>query len=49
MLTGSCMGGSVAYEVDAEPGRIVHCHCSTCRKEHGSAFSTLTNGTASKT
>lgn len=43
MLTGSCMCGSVAYEVDADPGRIVHCHCATCRKAHGSAFSTVTN------
>ena len=43
MLTGSCLCGSVAYEVDAEPGTIVHCHCATCRKTHGSAFSTVTN------
>jgi hypothetical protein len=43
MLTGSCMCKSVAYEVDAEPGAIVHCHCATCRKAHGSAFSTVTN------
>jgi hypothetical protein len=33
----------VAYEVDARPGPIVHCHCATCRKAHGSAFSTVTN------
>jgi hypothetical protein len=30
MLTGSCLCGSVAYEVDADPGPIVHCHCRTC-------------------
>jgi hypothetical protein len=42
MLTGSCLCGSVAYEVDAEPGTIVHCHCRTCRKTHGAAFSTVT-------
>ena len=41
MLTGSCLCGSVAYEVDAEIGPIVHCHCVTCRKTHGSAFSTV--------
>ena len=41
MLTGSCLCGSVAYEVDAPPGPIVHCHCSTCRKAHGSAFSSV--------
>jgi hypothetical protein len=43
MLAGSCLCGSVAYEVDANPGPIVHCHCGTCRKTHGSAFSTVSN------
>jgi hypothetical protein len=43
MLTGSCLCGSVAYEVDAPAGPIIHCHCQTCRKTHGSAFSSLTN------
>ena len=43
MLSGSCLCGRVAYEVDASPGPIVHCHCVTCRKTHGSAFSTVTN------
>src|SRR6266581_4676394 len=43
MLTGSCLCGSVAYEVDAGPGPIVHCNCVTCRKTHGSAFSTVSN------
>jgi len=32
-----------AYEVDAEAGPIIHCHCRTCRKTHGSAFPTVTN------
>lgn len=41
MLTGSCLCGSVAYEADAELGPLVHCHCGTCRKTHGSAFSTV--------
>jgi hypothetical protein len=31
----------VAYEVDAPLGPIVHCHCESCRKAHGSAFSSL--------
>ena len=43
MLNGSCLCGGVAYEVDATPSMIVHCHCQTCRKTHGSAFSTVTN------
>lgn len=41
MLEGSCLCGAVAYEVDAPIGPIVHCHCETCRKAHGSAFSTV--------
>lgn len=41
MLTGSCLCGAVAYAVDAPPGRIVHCHCRTCRKAHGAAFSSV--------
>jgi hypothetical protein len=43
LLTGSCLCGSVGYEVDAPAGPIVHCHCQTCRKTHGSAFSSVTN------
>lgn len=41
MLTGSCLCGAVAYEVEAPPGPIVHCHCRTCRKAHGAAFSSV--------
>ena len=38
MLTGSCLCQAVAYEVDADPGPFVHCHCRTCPKVDGSAF-----------
>lgn len=41
MLEGSCLCGKVAYEVDAEPQPFGHCHCETCRKAHGAAFSTV--------
>src|SRR5262245_43596332 len=41
MLTGSCLCSAVAYEVDAPLERIVHCHCQTCRKTHGTAFSSV--------
>jgi hypothetical protein len=43
MLTGSCLCGGVAYEVDAAVGPIAHCHCATCRKAHGSAFSSVSS------
>src|SRR5947208_14750345 len=42
MLTGSCLCGAVAYQADAPITRIVHCHCQTCRKTHGPAFSSVT-------
>ena len=41
MIKGQCFCGSVGYEADCEPGPIVHCHCQTCRKIHGSAFSSV--------
>ena len=41
MLAGSCLCGAVAYEADAQAGGIIHCHCQTCRKAHGSAFSSI--------
>ncbi len=41
MISGSCLCGQVRYEVDGELGGFVHCHCQTCRKAHGSAFSTI--------
>lgn len=41
MLKGSCLCGAVAYEADAEVNRIAHCHCRTCRKTHGAAFSSV--------
>lgn len=41
MLTGSCLCGRVAYEADAEIDGVIHCHCETCRKAHGAAFSSL--------
>jgi ADP-ribosyl-[dinitrogen reductase] hydrolase len=39
-LEGSCLCRSVRYEVDRLDMPIGHCHCSTCRKAHASAFTT---------
>jgi len=36
-MKGSCLCGSVEYEVDAL-GPIVHCHCRSCRKAHAAPF-----------
>lgn len=39
MLTGGCNCGEVRYEIDGAPLRTGLCHCATCRKQSGSAFS----------
>ncbi len=35
-LTGSCLCGSVCYEINGEAQRFYHCHCQRCRKTTGS-------------
>jgi hypothetical protein len=37
-LTGSCLCGDVAFEVTTSVEPLGHCHCSICRKSHGTAF-----------
>ncbi len=41
MIKGSCLCGDVRYQISGNVGEIVHCHCETCRKAHGSAFSSV--------
>lgn len=41
MVTGSCLCGKVTYQITGEIGDIVHCHCISCRKAHGAAFSSV--------
>ena len=38
---GQCLCGSIQYEVDEINEEMAHCHCTMCRKFHGSAFSTF--------
>lgn len=38
MHSGSCLCGSVKYRIDAPITALTHCHCSMCRKAHGTAF-----------
>lgn len=38
MHKGSCLCGSVQYEIDGEIGDGFYCHCQRCRKASGSAF-----------
>jgi hypothetical protein len=39
-LSGSCLCGAVAYEIQGALGPIGHCHCRTCQKAHAAAFAT---------
>lgn len=38
MNNGSCLCGDIAWTVDGEFTMLVNCHCSICRKVHGSAY-----------
>jgi len=40
-VQGSCLCGQVRYEVDGPLGKMTHCHCSMCRKHHGTPFATM--------
>lgn len=35
LLTGSCLCGSVQYEINGEAQHFYHCHCRQCRKATG--------------
>ena len=37
-LRGSCLCQGVAFEIDGGVIDLLYCHCSMCRKAHGSAF-----------
>ncbi len=47
MIEGSCLCGSVKYEVELIPDKIFNCHCKFCRKAHGAAFVTMALAKAS--
>jgi hypothetical protein len=40
MTQGSCLCGALRYEIDGPFVDMVHCHCSMCRKHHGTPFAT---------
>ncbi len=41
MVKGQCLCGAVRYEIEGPFTNLLHCHCSMCRKHHGSAFATF--------
>lgn len=40
ILKGGCLCGAVKYEVNGDPQRFYHCHCSRCRKSTGTGHAT---------
>jgi len=38
---GACLCGTVRYGVHGPFNMMIHCHCSMCRKHHGTAFATF--------
>lgn len=45
MPNGSCLCGKVTFRVGGELSNMTHCHCSMCRKTHGSQFATYMTAT----
>jgi hypothetical protein len=43
-LKGSCVCGVVRWSYDAALTAMIHCHCSICRKQHGTQFATFVAG-----
>ena len=41
MAKGTCLCGTLQYEVSGPFYMMLHCHCSMCRKHHGTAFATF--------
>jgi len=40
ILKGGCLCGAISYEVNGNPQRFYHCHCSRCRKSSGTGHAT---------
>lgn len=39
-VRGACFCEAVQYEIEMPTESCVHCHCTMCRRAHGSAFTT---------
>jgi len=40
MYSGKCLCGEVNITISGEISEIIHCHCSLCRKNSGTAYAT---------
>ena len=43
-VNGACVCGAVKWSYDAPFTTMLHCHCSVCRKHHGTLFATFVVG-----
>ena len=41
MIEGSCLCGSVRYQVALLEDKVFNCHCQYCRKAHGADYVTM--------
>jgi hypothetical protein len=44
MTRATCLCAAVSFELAAPLTTMAHCHCSMCRKHHGTAFATFVAG-----
>ena len=44
MAQGRCLCGALTYELEGPFSAMIHCHCSMCRKHHGTGFATFVAG-----
>ena len=47
LIHGRCLCGSVSWQAAKPLSQMSHCHCSMCRKSHGSPFATYVSAEAS--
>jgi hypothetical protein len=47
MNNGSCLCGDISWKIDGDVTMHANCHCSICRKVHGSAYATFVFAPAS--
>lgn len=40
MIKGSCLCGAINIQIKGKITDIIHCHCSLCRKNSGTAYAT---------
>ncbi len=40
MYSGKCLCGTVSIRINGSISDIIHCHCSLCRKNSGTAYAT---------